>query len=114
MVTDPEVTGVERFANSVRVSLHLPAELEYFAGHFPECPLLPGVVQIGWAIGHGRKHFCLGAPMRRLTAVKFMRVIEPGANIALLLNYDAEASRLSFEYQENGVACSSGNIVFAA
>jgi 3-hydroxymyristoyl/3-hydroxydecanoyl-(acyl carrier protein) dehydratase len=108
----PEIRAVERGARGVRLTLAIPADLSYFEGHFPGCPLLPGVVQITWAIELGRKHVPFDARFRSLSAVKFTRVIQPGATVTLQLDYASDERKLEFTYELDGRLCSSGVAVF--
>ncbi len=57
-------------------------DLDYFRGHFPGQPLLPGVVQINWAVALGAQTF--GAQYSKqqfagLARVKFKAPVLPGA-----------------------------------
>lgn len=94
--------------------LRVPQELSYFQGHFPQCPLLPGVVQISWSIELGRKHVPFSARFRELRAVKFTRVILPGASVTLQLDYSPEERQLHFAYRLDDQVCSSGSALFDA
>jgi len=40
--------------DGLELDLRVPPDLEYFAGHFPGIPILPGVVQIDWSVRLGR------------------------------------------------------------
>jgi 3-hydroxymyristoyl/3-hydroxydecanoyl-(acyl carrier protein) dehydratase len=42
---------------SATYRLRVPPTLEHFRGHFPGFPILPGVVQLDWAVRFGRLHF---------------------------------------------------------
>lgn len=114
MIVLPEVRALERTAHGVSLTLMVPADLSYFEGHFPQVPLLPGVVQVTWAIQLGRAHLSFDARFRALSAVKFMRVIQPGATVMLRLDYDDEARRLDFVYELAGQLCSNGTALFDA
>ena len=74
--------------------------------------MLPGVVQVGWAIEFARLHIPFSARFRSLAAVKFMRVIQPNAASTLRLAADAALRELSFEYRLSGEPCSSGRVLF--
>jgi 3-hydroxymyristoyl/3-hydroxydecanoyl-(acyl carrier protein) dehydratase len=114
VIVVPEICATERNARGIRLRLSLPPDLTYFAGHFPEHALLPGVVQIGWAIELGRQHIPFTGTFRALTAVKFTRVIQPDEAIELLLEYHSDQGQLDFEYRLNERSCSSGSILFDA
>jgi len=114
MIVVPEISALERTARGVHLQLKIPANLGYFEGHFPNCPLLPGVVQISWAIELGRVHVPFTGRFRALRAVKFMRVILPGSTVALELDYEAAAGELTFIYRLDGRECSNGTVVFDA
>lgn len=117
MIDLPAIDSIERARDGGREALTLrfviPATLRYFEGHFPGVPLLPGVVQIGWAIELARQH--LAEPtltgFRSLSAVKFTRVIQPGARVSLLLTHESPA-QIAFEYRADGVLCSTGRVSF--
>lgn len=117
MLKLPEIDSLERRQDGLRLHFALPLQLEYFDGHFPEVPLLPGVVQIGWAVELARLHLVDHAGgaldrFRSLAAVKFMRVMQPGATVALHLRVDRETRELAFEYLANDQTCSSGRVLF--
>ena len=112
MLRIPEIGRVQRTDTGVRLDFTVPAALEYFAGHFPACPLLPGVVQIGWAIELARQHIPFDAPFRSLAGVKFTRVIQPGAAVRLHLRFDLDRREMDFEYSAGGHTCSSGRVLF--
>jgi 3-hydroxymyristoyl/3-hydroxydecanoyl-(acyl carrier protein) dehydratase len=116
--SEPQVLAVKRDGDAVRVMLHVPEDLCYFEGHFPGCALLPGVVQMNWAIAFGRKHFpeYFAARSRfvHLSNIKFMRVIVPGKTVALRLRELVERGELAFEYSIGDSLCSSGQIGFPA
>jgi 3-hydroxymyristoyl/3-hydroxydecanoyl-(acyl carrier protein) dehydratase len=111
----PEIDSLERRPDGLHLDFRLAADLEYFSGHFPEVPLLPGVVQIGWAIELARLHLGAGAALGRfhvLAGVKFMRVLQPGASVRLRLHADHETRELEFEYRDGSETCSAGRVRF--
>jgi 3-hydroxymyristoyl/3-hydroxydecanoyl-(acyl carrier protein) dehydratase len=117
VLTLPEIDSLERTSQGLRLHFVVPPELPYFDGHFAEAPLLPGVVQIGWALELARLHGVSPAGpdlqgCRALNAVKFTRVIQPGASVWLSLQADAAGRELAFEYRQGDELCSTGRILF--
>jgi 3-hydroxymyristoyl/3-hydroxydecanoyl-(acyl carrier protein) dehydratase len=114
----PDIRATEPTKTGVSLSLDIPVDLVYFKGHFPAVPLLPGVVQTGWAIELARRCFDQATPppgaFRSLVAVKFTRVIQPGSVVELRLDFDPSAQRLDFEYLSASGRCSSGTALFTA
>src|SRR5690349_8770493 len=113
MVTHPLIESTERTAQGLQLALTIPPDLHYFKGHFPQYAMLPGVVQVTWAIELARQHLSCGGNFRGLSALKFMRVIQPGSKVTLTLNFDADARRLNFEYCSPDGSCSIGTAQFA-
>jgi len=109
----PEIDSLERTQSGLSLGFVVPAALPYFDGHFPGLPLLPGVVQIGWAVELARLHLSFAGPARALSGVKFTRVIQPLAAVTLLLELQAQGRELSFEYQSAGQTCSAGRVLGA-
>ena len=112
MIVVPEICSSERSPNGVRLQLEIPVDLTYFEGHFRDVPLLPGVVQISWAIELGRRHLPFAGTFRALSAVKFTRVIMPGSTVTLALEYSSDKRQLDFVYELDGRICSNGSALF--
>ncbi|MGE0115897.1 MAG: hypothetical protein AB7T07_13570 [Steroidobacteraceae bacterium] len=114
-MTEPQVLSVARHDDAaVSIHLRVQPELSWFVGHFPEVPLLPGVVQTTWAVEFGRRHFELPPQFRYMNNMKFMRFILPGTQVELRLRYFADKGELSFEYREGAAVCASGRMGFGA
>lgn len=104
------------------LTLALDPDLLAFQGHFPGDPILPGVVQVDWAIRFGAEAF---GPLGRfcgLDQVKFLGLIRPGERVELRLLWapgpvaagaPGEAM-LRFQYLVEGVVRSTGAARFAA
>jgi 3-hydroxymyristoyl/3-hydroxydecanoyl-(acyl carrier protein) dehydratase len=108
----PETTALERAGDRLNLRLVIPPTNPYFDGHFAGVPVLPGVVQVGCAIELARLHLSVAARFSSLAAVKFMRVIQPDAEVTLSLAVGAERRELAFEYRLSGTPCSSGRVLF--
>lgn len=114
MTTLPQVLGCQRDGSRVKLDLAVPADLQFFDGHFPQHPILPGVVQVAWAVQYGREHFALPPSCRRMSGIKFQNVIRPLQRLALELDYEAASGELAFRYIAGDAVFSSGRLRFAA
>lgn len=113
----PTLIRSERADNTVTLTLNVPAGLVHFPGHFPVHAILPGVVQIDWAIHFGRQHFPLLPQFRKMEALKFQAIIEPEQQITLQLEHKPGAGpeqpgKLLFTFDSSRGRHSSGRIVF--
>lgn len=107
----PEVVSAEVQDDVVDLNLRIPAELKYFDGHFDQAALLPGVVQIDWAVYFGRQYFPGLGDFSGMEVVKFKEVIAPNQQVTLSLTFKPEKMKLHFSYTSSKGACSSGRIV---
>jgi len=110
--TEPLIRDIKHAEARVDLQLFLPESLLYLQGHFPGLAILPGVVQLDWAIRYARRYLAIGDAAARTLQVKFHRPIRPNQQIELSLAYAAERKRLSFECRDAAELCSSGQIVF--
>ncbi|MGV8894121.1 MAG: AMP-binding protein [Burkholderiaceae bacterium] len=110
----PHVRLITRNAQRVELEVIVPSNLFYFDGHFPEAPILPGVVQIDWVIRYGRQYFDLLPQFSAIHALKFHHVICADNHVALELVYDDQKGRLNFRYFSAAGQHASGCILFAA
>ncbi len=100
--------------DEVVLGIGIPAELEAFRGHFPGNPILPGVVQIDWAVRFAALHLGIAEPGARDFQVKFRNIIRPEDSIFLTLQLNRSKNRLSFEYKSGDTVMSSGQIKLGA
>jgi 3-hydroxymyristoyl/3-hydroxydecanoyl-(acyl carrier protein) dehydratase len=98
--------------DSLELLLELPAQLDYFKGHFPQGPILPGVVQLDWARHFGLGKFPLNGTFSGMDALKFQKVLQPGERVTLRLDFLAEKKALRFSYSSGRGKHSSGLMVF--
>ncbi|MCC6535813.1 MAG: AMP-binding protein [Burkholderiales bacterium] len=96
----------------IEFELYLPGDLPCFDGHFPGLPVLPGVIQVDWAIRLARRHLGCSGRFRGIDNLRFQSVVVPERALNLLLETSADATRLSFRYTLGERKCSSGTILF--
>lgn len=108
----PAVTKVEARDTAVTLDLELDEGLAVFDGHFPDAPILAGVAQVDWAARLARAHLDVPLTFRKLEALKFQRLIQPGDPVRLELKWDAAKAKLHFAYRTGAGECSSGRIAF--
>jgi 3-hydroxymyristoyl/3-hydroxydecanoyl-(acyl carrier protein) dehydratase len=96
------------------LSLRVPLDLVYFPGHFPQAPVLPGVVQVAWALSLASTR--LGTPLRCqvMDALKFQQLLRPGDRVELSLRHDPARRTLHFAYRHGEKAYSSGRLAWSA
>jgi 3-hydroxymyristoyl/3-hydroxydecanoyl-(acyl carrier protein) dehydratase len=94
-------------------TLVMDPDLTAFQGHFPGNPILPGVVQVDWAIRFGALAFGDLGRFRGVDQLKFQDLIQPGEVLELKLGFDPGHGRLRFRFQAGSARKSSGVILFA-
>jgi len=94
---------------SVELDLGIDPALVWFQGHFPGSPILPGVVQIDWAVAFARVHLGLDLPAARDFQIKFKATILPGDRVTLALRHETAKKRLDFQFRRGTDVCSSGS-----
>ncbi len=110
----PEVLAQQEMDGEWLLQLAVPPDLAYFSGHFPATPVLPGVVQVDWALDLGRERLELPEKFAGMEVLKFQQLVRPGDRLELSLRFDRERSKLHFAFRNATAACSSGRIVLEA
>ncbi|VVO67911.1 acyl-CoA synthetase family protein [Pseudomonas fluorescens] len=113
-VKAPEVLEQVEVEGEWSLQLAIPPDLAYFSGHFPQTPVLPGVVQVEWALSLGQQLMDLPAKFAGMEVLKFQQLVRPGDEIQLHLRFDPERSKLYFAYRNESATCSSGRILLEA
>ncbi|KXU36292.1 AMP-binding protein [Ventosimonas gracilis] len=105
-----ESTGYERLYR-----LKIPCDLIYFSGHFPTAPVVPGVVQIGWAMDLATRDLlpkvCPNFRFGGMEVLKFQQLIHPADELLLRLYFDREKNKLHFSFTRDDKPCSSARIL---
>lgn len=112
MTSEPIVVAERVAPAEAELELAIPADLEYFRGHFAGAPVVPGVVQIKWAIDAARRHFMIGGAFAGMDALKFQRVLVPGCVATLTLKWVAADGKLHFSFASADARYSSGRLLF--
>jgi acyl-coenzyme A synthetase/AMP-(fatty) acid ligase/3-hydroxymyristoyl/3-hydroxydecanoyl-(acyl carrier protein) dehydratase len=96
------------------LQLAVPPDLAYFSGHFPRAPVLPGVVQVEWALNLGQQLMNLPEKFAGMEVLKFQQLVRPGDEVQLHLRFDPARGKLYFAYRNETATCSSGRILLEA
>lgn len=108
----PQVRRVKMAFDQIELLVRVPGDLVYFPDHFSSYPLLPGVVQIAWVEHFGKLFFILDKPFLQMEVIKFVKVIRPGDELTLLLDWKAASGKLHFNFSSALGIHSSGRIVY--
>jgi len=107
-----EVLSEARSQTALHYELRVPPTLVHFAGHFPGLPILPGVVQIDWAMRLAAEHVPGVRALASIEQLKFKAPVPPGALLDLTLTHDASRRRVKFVYRLGRRDCTLGVIVY--
>lgn len=103
---------VMRASDGERVlQIHFPPESAHFSGHFPELPILPGVVQFDIAVRECDHWYPL-AQFRGIEKLKFSEPVVPNDTVTLTLQHIGQG-QVQFSYTLDAQPLSSGRILFA-
>lgn len=110
----PDANWTERTDTHALLALTVVPELRALDGHFPKLPVVPGVAQVDWAISFAKEAFPVGGRFVRLEALKFQAIMQPGNEVNLTLDWNAQRGTLTFKYAGGARTYSSGKVVWAS
>jgi 3-hydroxymyristoyl/3-hydroxydecanoyl-(acyl carrier protein) dehydratase len=108
----PETLVKQAQVDGLVLALRIPKDLTYFMGHFEEIAVVPGVVQIQWAVHYARQYLSLTRAFSHMESVKFKELLLPGQELELELHYLQQTGKLTFCYRSPACEYSSGRIYF--
>lgn len=109
----PELLARQIDGDGVTLDLSIPADLSYFDGHFQQIAIVPGVVQIQWAVHFARLYLPLFGCFSHMEAIKFKELLLPAQPFQLRLHYQRQSNKLTFAYCGPAGEYSTGRLYFA-
>jgi 3-hydroxyacyl-[acyl-carrier-protein] dehydratase len=107
----PELLDVKEGSGFVELTLMINPKLPCFAGHFDGFPLVPGVVQVGWAVALAVRFLSSDSQVKSIEKLKFTHPIQPGQQIHLLIKRVNNGQSIDFSYKNKDQACAQGRVV---
>ena len=111
----PAITVAEEPAadpETVTLSLTINNDLSYLKGHFPDKPVVPGVVQVHWANLLACDLFGITQSFTKMENVKFQSMILPEQTLLLSLRNNIEKQYIAFHYRLSDTVVSEGKLYF--
>lgn len=91
------------------LELYVAPEIIYFSGHFPNAPILPGVVQLDWALHFANSYLGIDKEnFIHIEQMKFSQVIPPNTKLYLCLTLEQNA--LLFKFYDEQFTYSLGKL----
>ena len=106
----PQTLSESRDGDRVTFRLRVPTALEHFTGHFPGFPILPGIVQLDWAVRLARRHFEGLEGSYGIDNFKCPAPVFPEAELTLELKRDPGG--LHFKFRDQARVYCSGKVLF--
>ena len=107
----PKVLSLQNDPDSLRLRLQITAELDCFRGHFPDEPVLPGVVQLHWAVLVAQARFDFQDVPAELKRLKFKKIVTPPQELELTVSRRS-AREVQFNFDGPDGPSSEGRLVF--
>ncbi len=108
----PEFKAIEQHQDTAKISLYISESIHWFTGHFPNAPVLPGVVQTHWAARLCEYLYPEARAFTRIDNLKFQSVIMPKQHVLLTIKHIQPKSAFTFSYTHEGNRLSEGKLIF--
>lgn len=105
----PDTQLYRQSIDEVTLDIPLSADMLCFAGHFPSAPVLPGVVQLDWAVRFCQHYFSDCRQLQSSEALKFIKLTPPGQTLRLTLTR-SKPGVINFVYALAGEKSASGRL----
>ena len=96
---------------SLGLVFDIQPDLDWFRGHFPGHPVLPGIVQLHWAVAVAAAYFEIPEVPAEVLRLKFKSIVVPPCTVELTLARPAPTD-VQFEYTGSERQYSQGRLRF--
>ncbi|EEX50730.1 hypothetical protein [Pasteurella dagmatis] len=84
------------------------SDYPYFEGHFPNLPILAGVVQLGLVYEFIQQYWRQDIRLNPIKQVKYQKLLFPENTLVLQVKKETNKKRITFEYRCGDTTISSG------
>lgn len=112
----PRIESITPLESGYCLDLLIDQNIHWLQGHFPEQPLVAGVVQTHWAVKFSQTFFAIHNDVQQIDNLKFQNVLLPEQTIQLILEFVRDKNNVKFSYRKNTgqqeITFSEGKITF--
>jgi len=105
----PSINSIEQHSESVLLNLTINADLRCFKGHFDDVAVVPGVVQLDWAILFAREYLLMHGDVQDVSVLKFQKLLLPDMKVQLEI-VKKSSKKFTFNYSMNDAKFSSARV----
>ena len=107
----PRVLSLAGDEAYICVRLNISPDLHWFRGHFPDQAVLPGVIQLHWAVLIAQACFGFSSVPAEIKRLKFKKIVTPPAELELTVSRHGPAA-VQFEFSSSDAKNSEGRLFF--
>lgn len=112
-ILDPLWQTLEKInTNKIHLTGRIPLDLLYFANHFQNFPLVPGVVELRWIQEQAEKNFKHPLKLHTFKRLKFQTFLRPNDTFTLDLELKKEKKQLQFVLKNHQGICCQGSATY--
>jgi acyl-coenzyme A synthetase/AMP-(fatty) acid ligase len=104
LVTEPELVRESRSDRALERTLRVPRDLSFLEGHFPGFPVVPGVVQLRWALRLAADLLGQEPVLASVEALKFRELLRPGDEFRAAVDLSPSGDAFEFRLESSDPA----------
>ena len=108
----PVINSIDKSDSHILLNLSINADLKCFKGHFDDAAVVPGVVQLDWAISFSRQFLLMQGDVLDISVLKFQKLLLPDTSVNLEL-IKKSPKKFTFNYWMGDNKFSSARVEFS-